>query len=290
MSYQVKHFDDARTGLLNFGEDTPSFRDNIRARIAVGAGEELNSEQKDLWNIHLDSKTVILWGFDEIEQRYGFKVDHSFPIQKWREYSIFVDGSLNIEKKDFECSEGRLFYVVNSIELQSEGLEVAIRADKYRSIKEKLAEGTLTHDEIYGIGGFPFGQSAIWIGESEVVANPKLGEPRTQFRIGIFPPPRFTPEQILQHDGWLELAVGENNANLKQYQDAAQLLKWYIFESKKTGHFSIEYADGLGMAFAVVPESDEYSARSWVLEGSPRSWASLRDKSNYDGWFVIPKN
>ncbi|MFH1054083.1 MAG: hypothetical protein V1740_06715 [Candidatus Woesearchaeota archaeon] len=225
-------------GLRELVESAYFFRQNMNTRV----DSPILHDGTDLWKTWLDSRTMCLYGGVNEDDRHCFKVDHGFDLSSIIDASVNPDGSFSVDEEVYLQSQGREFIIIGKSDVKDAEADYAIRVDKYQSVKGQLSE-----------------------------INRKDLEKAGAFKIGV----RLSPDEIAIHDGWLELAVGKNNATEQDYKESFQFLKdKYVPEAQKNNCFP----DGVGMAFFVRTDVEDYKVRPWfVFNSNNRSYANGGD-------------
>jgi len=198
MSLELVKFETVQKGLKELLDSAYSMTQNLKARITT----PVLPDRTNIWEKSLDSKIMQVFGNVNQDNRYGFKIDHSYDLNHIINATINSDRSISISEDDYLKSQGTEFIIIPRKELTDAVEDYAIRQDKYERIRKKLNKGHYDAEELKKADGF---------------------------KINNF----LTPEEAKTHDGWLELAVGKNKANTEEYHKASELLKLYVNEAKK---------------------------------------------------------
>ncbi|MBU0758006.1 MAG: hypothetical protein KKF44_08090 [Nanoarchaeota archaeon] len=200
--------------------------------------------QPDLIDSRLHSRTMILYSSSpQVDGRFTFKIDHEFDFGKLHyagpisrrtgEYDVF-----NFDNKDYDAyaeSKGTEFVFIRQDDILNTGSNYAIRRDKYELIRGGLDENKIDVEDLHSAGGF------------ELSAT-------------------LSKEDLLCHDGWLDLATGINQSEgyevglvtLQKYTDMfwdADIAQYKISDETEKGMaFSIEepgYLDSMNKSYAI---------------------------------------
>ncbi len=209
---KVDVFDRVQQGLKALGNSACSMRQNLEQRIQnpVAAISGIMSYSQHVWHSQLYSKTFMLCGGKNEDNRRRFKIDHTLPVHDVVAMVYGPDGSIPLDENRYIESQGTEFITI--VETNIEGglnpyqQSYAIRADKYDKIRELLNQGKCPKDALEEAGGFKIWQC-------------------------------LTPEEAAISDGWLELAVGKNRACEEEYAEASVLLTYYVLKAKEDGCF-----------------------------------------------------
>jgi len=242
----------AQQGLRVLGTDTYSFAQNLKTKVKTPVLED----GTNLWGTWLDSKTMQLYGgkSQEYDNRHVFKIDHDFDLSVIINSSINSNGSISIDETRYTPSQGKEFVIISESDLKGAEADYAVSAKDYESIKEQLARGEFKAEDLEKAGGFKINE---WL----------------------------APEEVSTHAGWLELAVGKNNATEQDYAEASRFLKEdYVPKAESERCFR---GDGKGLGFFVVTDEEDYAVRPWFVNNSDvRSYASGRGDFYYLGGFL----
>lgn len=198
MSLELAKFETVQKGLKELLDSTYSMMQNFKARITT----PVLPDGTNIWEKSLDSKVMQVFGNVNQDNRYRFKIDHSYDLEYIINATINSDCSISISEDDYLQSQGTEFILIRRQDLIDSIEDYAIRQDKYERIRKKLNEGFYNVEELKKASGF------------------KINED-------------LTPEEAKTHDGWLELAVGKDKANTEEYHKASELLNLYVDEAKK---------------------------------------------------------
>lgn len=242
MTLDLLRVNTIQQGLRELVDNAYPFRQNMDARVAT----PVLGDGTDLWTIWLDSRTINLYGGVNEDGRHRFKIDHEFDLSKMIGSPIRSDGSISLDEQIYMQSQGRGFIIIPKSDVKDAKTDYAIRADKYESVKDKLSEG-IAEDALKESGGF---------------------------KINI----RLKPKEVFANDGWLELAVGRNDAVDSDYKSAAKFLENdYVPKAQERDCFP----DGVGMGFIVQTDVQDYKVRPWCVYCS--SSRSIAYAGNYFG-------
>ncbi len=245
-----------QTGLAELTDKACSMKKNMLTRVKTPVLEDGTS----LWKKYLDSKDVNFYGSTNDDNKYRFKVDHGFDLTKIVNAKL-VDGAVPSEKKDYMASKGTEFIILDD--------NHAIRADKYGGIKKKLNRENYSLDSLED-GIFKINTN---LNPDEIIKYDKSRNIED-----------LTLDDIeYVHDGWLEHAVGKNNAPQEEYLEAAKLLAKYVIKAQEEDCFK----EGTGTGFFVENDVDDYKLRPWyVFSSGGRSVASGRYGFSLSGRFL----
>lgn len=232
MRLELARFNNELAVLVNILDSAFSMKDDLTERIERPVLED----GTDLWKTDLDSKTTILYGEKNEEGRNVFKIDNEFNLDLVTGKKIDDEGLVSIDRSAYLGSSGTEFVIIKKGELNEAKVDYAIRADKYQSIKERLARGECKLCDLVNAGGFKVN---AWLRPSEIYADEEGAK--------------------ALHDGWLELFVGKNNASAEEYKSAARLMKDYVLKAKEHACFQL----GRGMGFW-VDTGQEGCAVRWL--------------------------
>ena len=251
MALKLLKYETAQKGLKEIVDSAYSMKQNLSARVKT----PFLADGTDLWDTWLDSKTFNLCGGVNQDDRYRFKIDHDFDLSRIISAKINSDGSISTDENIYNKSKGTEFIIISRRDVEGAEADYAIRADKYKNIQEQLNKGEYRINELKkaGAGGFKINE---WL----------------------------KPDKIPTHDGWIELAVGKNNASKKDYENASKFLKdKYVPLAEKRGCFS----DGTGMGFFVRTDVKDCNVRPWYVDDSnDGSDADFRNDFDYFGRFL----
>ncbi len=206
--------------IVKAGEKPFSTARNIQARTT---SHGILKDGTDLWEYWLDSSDMLLYGGKNEDGRFRFKIDHNFDLNKIIKGDVRTDGSISLNSADYGASKGKEFIVIKHNEIKEADCDYAIRADKYKTLKQQNKLNNLTKEFLQKEEGV-----------SKI--NTKL-----------------TKDEVLNSALWLELAVGKS----RNYQKAHELLKEYISEAEMQKCFS----NRKGMGFYIENNVDEYKVR-----------------------------
>jgi hypothetical protein len=172
--------------------------------------------------------------------------------EKYNKNSFKIDNSFDLNKiVNSEVSSNGSIKVSKNDYTASKGTAFIVFNSNYAIRTDKYKKG-MTLQEVKKAGGF------------------KINE-------------QLTPEEVLTHDGWLELAVGKENAAEDDYENALILLKKYVSAAKQNKCFG----SGTGMGFYVQTDSKENMARPWGVDNRGNdSGADNRYSFNNGGRFL----
>lgn len=245
-----------QTGLAELKDKACSMKQNMLTRVKTPVLEDGTS----LWKKYLDSKDVNFYGSTNDDNKYRFKIYHGFDLTKIVNAKL-VDGAVPSEKKDYMASKGTEFIILDG--------NHAIRADKYEGIKKKLNQEDYSLDSLED-GIFKINTSS---NPDEIIKYDKSRNIED-----------LTLDDIeYVHGGWLEHAVGKNNASQEEYLEAAKLLAKYVIKAQEKDCFEEE----IGMGFFVETDVDDYKLRPWYVgDSDDRSVADVRDGFGNCGRFL----
>jgi len=197
-----------------------------------------SNDNKSSWDIGLNARDMILTGHRSGDFLTTFRFDHDYDLTRIVWDNLMPDGSVSLGDGEVQTlmkyneSPGEEFVFIKR-GLVVPKREYGIRRSNYADIGVKLEDGSLTESELKEAGGF--------------LLNEQL-----------------RPEDIPEHDGFLELFVGKNRASGDAYQEARNLLAdEYIPRAIKEGCFE----DGLGMKFFMRLQHN-YTAKHCSIGGS----------------------
>ena len=247
------------------GNNAYTLSHNLQARLNT----PVLQDNINLWRMWLDSRTMQLYGGVNEDNRYRFKIDHSFDLSAIVNANInYLDGSVIINQTTYSQSQGTEFIIISSKDLNGANKDYAMKTDKYGIIRSALNKSRQSRHKydltaLIRVGGFAINSD---LDTEEIIS--------TEEEIG---------KVTRVHDGWLELAVGKNNAKEEDYSKAEDLLKRYVTEARKNECFVM----GIGMRFFVGNYLKDYKVNSWCIEGSlGMSDASVRYLSQ-NGRFLV---
>ncbi len=257
MELELAQFGTVQSGLKEQKNTAYTLSQDLQARLDT----PVLQDGTNLWQTFLDSRTMQLYGGVNDDQRHRFKIDHSFDLSTIVNADINADGSVTIEPTKYSQSRGTEFVIISREELNGADKNYAIRADKYNAIKSALNNSRQTKKKydltaLMQAGGFVVNSDLTH--EEVITTEDKTGK------------------VTRVHDGWIELAVGKNNALAEDYSKAVDLLKRYVPEAQKNGCFK----EGVGMGWYVETGSNGYKARSWCVYDSD-------GRSRADDWYDL---
>lgn len=241
-----------REGLNELGGIAYSMRDNLIARLKTPILED----GVDLWKTYIDSKDVNFYGSNGNDGRSRFKMDHEFDLTKIINANL-SNGAVPSNSKDYSASTATEFIILDD--------NHAVRADKYATIVGKLDQDDYSiadlQDGIFKINANLSSGQVIKYDKSKKVED-------------------LTWDDIeYVHDGWIEHAVGKNNASKDEYLETAKLLANYVLEAEKRDCF-----DGMGF---YVNTGEDFVVRPWFIYNSDLdSDAFGRISFNFNGHFL----
>lgn len=264
MKLELVQFGTVQLGLKEQGNTAYILSQDLQARLDTPILEDCTN----LWQTFLDSRTMQLYGGVNDDQRHRFKIDHSFDLSTIVNADINADGSVTIKPTKYSQSQGTEFVIISRKELNSADKDYAIRADEYNVIKSAL-NNSRRNKEKYDL-------TALMLAGGFVVKSDLTP-------VEVITTEDKTGKVIRVHGGWLELAVGKNNALVRDYSNAVDLLIRYVPEAQKNGCFK----KGIGMGWYVETDSNDYKARSWCVYNSyDGSRASDGNSLNCNGRFL----
>lgn len=218
---EIALFESVQKGLKALGDSACSIKQNLEQRIqnpfaiisvqdSVVPISDIRYSSRKIWNAGLYSKTFVLCGSKNEDDRRRIKIDHDFDLTQIINGNISPNGSIPTSQEAYLESQGTEFILMMETEVEG-GVNpfqeaYAIRADKYDKVREGLNQGKYPKASLEEAGGFKIWQC-------------------------------LTPEEVIRSDGWLELAVGKNRASEEEYAEASALLAQYVTLAKKNGCF-----------------------------------------------------
>lgn len=196
---EFRRFRSYLEGIKELGSNAGDVRQNLMDRLALVCKPQHPLEER------LFSKTFVLYGIPEDYSHTCFKIDHNFPTE-------LLTGKIDQRSGLDELPQGVTYQESQGSEFVVLGFDhktgswqlpnlYGIRMDKYERMKEQVKAGLTveTVEQLVTAGGF------------RILGNEPLEE-----------------EEFVNHDGWLELAVGRNNATTADYERAKTLLSYYF--------------------------------------------------------------
>jgi len=215
-----------RDGYKQLLDKTYSMKQNLIARVETPILKDGTNIWEDTW---LDSKDTILSGSKK-DGHNVFKIEHAFDLNTIINTPSSV---ISINEEIYKKSQGKEFVIVPKANIKKAKADYAINSKDYKDIQEQLNKKKCKAIELKEAGGFKINE---WL----------------------------TPEEAGTHDGWLELAVGKNNASKADYSKASKFLKKkYIPKAIANNCFS----DGKGKGF-FIRINENYKWRPFYVDAS----------------------
>jgi len=267
MGLKLVRFDTIQEGLRELGDTAPTTRQNLEAR----AKTPTLADGTNIWEIPLDSRTMLLEGGFNEDGLPRFKIDHDFDIGAIVDAQISQDGSVSIDEATYLNSKGAEFIVIENERIRS-GAYFVIRAMVPTQIGNVMAYLLELEDSLSDV----FNKATNYVIQARdypLVRTPlrkgkRISRGELEEAGGFKMDRLLKPKEVRNgrndkvHKGWLALAIGENSPPQEDYSKALSLVADYLSEAKKQGCFFCPHGYNVGMGFLDgIPSSD----KAWPL-------------------------